>query len=673
MRSKTWAFVCALIAAGSVALAAGNPSDDFYNAIRSDDTAAVDRLVKAHGVNLKDSHGSTPLMYAAAVGSEAMMERLIDAGADVNARNSFDATALHWCGGGFHRIKILVDHGAMVNVRSRQGHTPVMVAAGTAGSLPAVQLLVSKGASLAWTPPTAAPAKPGSGGMPAKDGGMVLGPLGNAAGTNDTALVKFIVETGGAGALAGPNGPFALTTAASFGNLEVVKLLLAKGVDVNSTSPPEAERVKNGPIALGSFTPLLLAVAIGNTDVVRTLLDAGANLNAQDVRGLTPLMLAVATDHPNRDIVRLLLSKHPDTKIKSKAGETALDWALKFEDQAIVAAVREASPGVAPMKRDVVAPALAKAATPLAAMQKSLPLLQKSGVTMFAEGGCISCHGGNIVTAAVAAARRKGVAVDEKLAADLTKATRLQFLAPAEGMLERTDLPGMEIVTNALSALADEGVAPDRATDAMVHNIAAQQLASGSWASGGIVRPPTNDSIFSTAAFAIRAFKTYAPPARKAEYDRRAAAAARAIGAATPVTTDDRVTQLLGLHWSGAEGSRIDGLRAGLLALQRPDGGWGQTPALPADAYATGTVLYALAESGLSPQSPDYQKGVRFLLNTQAAEGSWHVVSRAPKFQPYFDGHFPYGHDQWISQWATGWATIALARTLPDRTAAIRP
>ena len=325
------------------------------------------------------------------------------------------------------------------------------------------------------------------------------------------------------------------------------------------------------------------------------------------------------------------------------------------------------------MKREVVAPTLAKAATPLAAMQKSLPLLQKAGVTMFAEGGCISCHGGNIVTAAVAAARRKGVAVDEKLAGELTKATRLQFLAPAESMLERTDMPAMEIVTTALSALADEGVAPDRATDAMVHNIAAQQLASGAGLREESCGPPTNDSIFSTAAFAIRAFKTYAPPARKAEYDQRATAAARAIGTATPVTTDDRVTQLLGLHWSGAEGSRIEGFRKDLLALQRPDGGWGQTPVLPTDAYATGTVLYALAESGLSPQSPEYQKGVRFLLNTQAAEGSWHVVSRAPKFQPYFDGQFPYGHDQWISQWATGWATIALVLTLPDRTAALKP
>jgi hypothetical protein len=39
---------------------------------------------------------------------------------------------------------------------------------------------------------------------------------------------------------------------------------------------------------------------------------------------------------------------------------------------------------------------------------------------------------------------------------------------------------------------------------------------------------------------------------------------------------------------------------------------------------------------------------------------SWYVRSRAPKFQPYFESGFPYGHDQWISQMATGWAAAAL-------------
>jgi len=57
-------------------------------------------------------------------------------------------------------------------------------------------------------------------------------------------------------------------------------------------------------------------------------------------------------------------------------------------------------------------------------------------------------------------------------------------------------------------------------------------------------------------------------------------------------------------------------------------------------------------------------KAVKFLLGTQAADGSWHVVSRATKFQQYFESGFPYAHDQWISTMATGWAANALALSI---------
>ena len=56
-----------------------------------------------------------------------------------------------------------------------------------------------------------------------------------------------------------------------------------------------------------------------------------------------------------------------------------------------------------------------------------------------------------------------------------------------------------------------------------------------------------------------------------------------------------------------------------------------------------------------------YQRGLKYLLATQAADGSWHVRSRAVKLQPYFQSGFPYDHDQWISNTATAWAAAALA------------
>jgi len=75
-------------------------------------------------------------------------------------------------------------------------------------------------------------------------------------------------------------------------------------------------------------------------------------------------------------------------------------------------------------------------------------------------------------------------------------------------------------------------------------------------------------------------------------------------------------------------------------------------------------MLYALLKSGVSTSDSSVTRAVNYLLASQHADGSWFVRSRAPKFQPYFDGGFPYEHDQWISAMATGWATTALAASL---------
>ena len=83
------------------------------------------------------------------------------------------------------------------------------------------------------------------------------------------------------------------------------------------------------------------------------------------------------------------------------------------------------------------------------------------------------------------------------------------------------------------------------------------------------------------------------------------------------------------------------------------------------DAYATGEALYALNTAGqMAPSHPVYAKGVKYLLNTQAADGSWHVKSRSIWVQPYFESGFPYGHDQWISAAGTSWAAMALSVTV---------
>ena len=206
------------------------------------------------------------------------------------------------------------------------------------------------------------------------------------------------------------------------------------------------------------------------------------------------------------------------------------------------------------------------------------------------------------------------------------------------------------ILIYSLFGLAADRVEPDRTIDALIHNVAAQQHTDGSWGSFGIMRPPTADSSISITVLAIRVLRDYAPPARKAEFDERIAKAAKWLLKAEPATTEDSVMQPLGAKWAGLSGARIERPAKRVLPLQREDGGWAQTPYLKSEAYATATALFALEEAAVSGADAVYGKGVAYLLSTQAEDGSWYVARRAPKFQPYFEGGFPYGHDRWISQ-----------------------
>jgi hypothetical protein len=217
-------------------------------------------------------------------------------------------------------------------------------------------------------------------------------------------------------------------------------------------------------------------------------------------------------------------------------------------------------------------------------------------------------------------------------------------------------------------ALVRIGYAPDRKTDVLAANLAHYQAGDGGWHLPGYARSPLQDNDFSRTAMAIRALKTFGTPGRAVEMKERIERAKQWLLHATPLTTEDFVMRLSGVSAAGAPASDLRKLAEPILAKQRPDGGFAQRDGFPSDAYATGMTLVALTNAGVvQPNQDTYKKGVKFLLSTQAADGSWHVSSRATKFQIYFESGFPYGHDQWISTMATGWATAALTPAIDQK------
>jgi len=644
--------VAAMLICTSVVFAqdASSPSDAMYSAIRADDLTTLQSLLKSGAdPNVGDARGgATPLMYAAVVGSPRAMALLLDNGAKVNATNATGATALIWGATEIDKVRLLLARGADVNLASQRGRTALQSAARSDNSAAIVRLLLAAGADAKAVDASRA------------------NTLHAATMGNDIETIRLIVDAGVDVNAADFAGFTPLMNAAANRNLDAVRLLLAKGADPKARSGDGSfQKVKAGVIALGLWTPLTAAVSLASPELVKTLIDAGAGVNVADVRGMTPLMLAVATDRQNINVVRLLIARGADVNAKSIAGETALDWAAKTGGKSAIDAIAAAG-GVRTTHDAVAVPAPAPADVKTA-IERSRTLLTKASVVSAANGGCASCHAHNIIDTVDRVAVAKHLGADEKLTAQRQTLTKAPYFSSANLMEHFPDPGGSPITTVfALHALLNSGYAPDRTTDIMVAHLLSQQAGDGRWFMSAIARPPIGEGAVAVTAYAIRSLKAYAPPGRAADINARIARAITWLAAETPRTTEDRNMKLLGLMWAGRSVGERAPLVKQILAKQRADAGWAQNDGLQSDAYATGSTLFALAEAGgIAPQHAAYKKGAAYLLSNQRPDGSWYVKSRAAKFQPYFDGGFPYEHDQWISQMATGWATAALTLALP--------
>ena len=104
------------------------PDIDIYGAAYSGNIDAVKQhLAAGTDVNAKNEWGGTPLHYATFGGHKEVVELLIAKGADVNAKDGVGETPLHWAAkeGNKEVVELLIAKGADVNAKDDVGDTPV--------------------------------------------------------------------------------------------------------------------------------------------------------------------------------------------------------------------------------------------------------------------------------------------------------------------------------------------------------------------------------------------------------------------------------------------------------------------------------------------------------------------------------------------------------------------
>jgi hypothetical protein len=301
-----------------------------------------------------------------------------------------------------------------------------------------------------------------------------------------------------------------------------------------------------------------------------------------------------------------------------------------------------------------------------AAVVKSIALLEKSAVEYTAHRDCFSCHHQALPVVALSTARSQGYRVSEE---SLQK--QLDFtaksLAKNRDNYQRGRGQGGQATTAGYALLTLElgGWKADSTTSAMAEYFLLRDKDADHWPVTSR-RPPSEASSFTTTYLALRGLRAFASPEQEARVRARAARVLCWLLDTPPKDTEDRVFRLGALELAGAADKDIRDAVKDLIQSQNTDGGWSQTSELASDAYATGSALVMLHQTGaIAIGDPVYQRGLSFLIRTQLPDGSWRVRSRSTPFQTYFESGFPHGKDQFISIAASSWATAALTLAYP--------
>jgi uncharacterized protein len=146
---------------------------------------------------------------------------------------------------------------------------------------------------------------------------------------DETHLREMLEEDAALATVYSADGWTPLHLAAHFGHTAAARMLLAAGADVHAWSRNDLAN-----------QPLHAAVAgQASVELITLLLDAGADVNASEHGGFTPIQQCA--ENGNLTVIELLLARGADAQAKADDGRTALAFALAGGHDAVAALLRQ--------------------------------------------------------------------------------------------------------------------------------------------------------------------------------------------------------------------------------------------------------------------------------------------------------------------------------------------
>lgn len=256
-------------------------------------TEIVSRLLgQRQAVDIRDTMGNSPLIWAIIGSQAAAIELLLERGANANITDIFGDTALIHASreGALTAVQLLIEKGVDVNIANKDDQTALHAAA-AGGHQAIVQQLLSHGADINFQ---------------AKLNGTAL----NWALLHDhLGIARILIESGIGIDIQSKNFGSPLRQAADSGFRDIVRLLLQKNANINAIDECRG-------------TALQAAATWGHQEILQILLDHHADINAHPAKLGTPLQIAASNGYV--DIVKILLKKKADVNLIGGEFRTAL-------------------------------------------------------------------------------------------------------------------------------------------------------------------------------------------------------------------------------------------------------------------------------------------------------------------------------------------------------------